>query len=1054
MSNFLFKFNLKRWLNVTFLFAICLPLITYANSSSEGFTRPNTKYSGNTVIIVSGKVTNEDHIPIAGVTVAVKGTSFGVSTDADGMYKINVSNNSSILVFKSIGYLTQEININGITTINAELKRDTKSLEEVVVVGYGSQKRASVTGAVSSVSGKTLSVLPVGGVDQALQGRIAGLTVTNNGSPGNAPIIAIRGISSINFGSGPLYVIDGVPGGLNNVDAGDILSVDVLKDASAAAIYGSRATNGVIIITTKKGANNGRLQIDVNSYVGVQNLIKRYSLLNTQQYVQYATALDGANSLPPRLQPANFNLSIYPGTSQTFASTNTDWQKEYFKSNAPIMQHNIAISGGNGVSRFYTSAGYFDQSGITQATNYSRKNFRINSEHNIGKLLTFSENFTGAISKQRYDIPPGNITAITNVIRMLPYLPVRNPTNLGGFEGPISSFDGSDPANPVEYALINQNTNNGVELHGVASATLKIAPWLKLTSTYGIDYGSNLNQTYNPIYNDGGTLSSSVANISDNRGTGTSQLFTQQLTFDKTFFNDHHVSAVVVYETQGNISSYQTSSGQQSTNLVKTLNGATNLFTNYTYGTNLLISEVARVGYDYQGKYLVSGSIRRDGFSVFAPGHKYANFPAASIGWKVDRENFMKNLTQISELKLRAGYGVTGIDGAALGNYPYQQAVASNVGTYPFNNNIGNNIGNVSTYYGLSNYDLGWEITKQFNYGLDLGLFKNKVTLSAELYHRETDNLILNAPTPPSIGFGGNGTPQNVGSMKNTGFELTLGYHKNEGSFKWDITGIFGLDRNKVLKMNTPTASISAGGDVSFGGGAPITYTIAGQPVQSFYGYVVQGIFQNAADVAGHATQQGAAPGDLMFKDINHDGVIDANDRTFLGSYLPKFTYALNYGASYKHFDLSLFFQGVYGNKIFNAENVILQGMPRLFNASTAVLNAWTSSNTNTSIPRAAQGDPNGNVRPSNRWIEDGSYLRLKNLSLGYNLSSDWLKSFTNNTFTKLRVYVSSTNLLTFTKYTGLDPEIGSKNGTLTNGIDYGQYPSPRVVQLGIQATF
>jgi hypothetical protein len=313
---------------------------------------------------------------------------------------------------------------------------------------------------------------------------------------------------------------------------------------------------------------------------------------------------------------------------------------------------------------------------------------------------------------------------------------------------------------------------------------------------------------------------------------------------------------------------------------------------------------------------------------------------------------------------------------------------------------------------------------------------------------------LLTVPTSPSLGFNGAGTLANVGSMRNRGFEVTLGYHKTHGEFRYDIMGTFALNRNKILTLNTANASITAGGDADYGGGDPITSTVVGQPVQSFYGYIADGIFQNAGEVANSAKQTGAAPGDIKFRDINHDGVITDADRTFIGSYLPKFTYSLNYSASYKNFDAIVFFQGVYGNKIFNGERIILEGMPRLFNAGTNVLNAWTPTNTNTNIPRAISGDPNGNKRPSTRWIESGSYLRVKNMQIGYNFPTSWLKSKTDNALNRLRIYVASTNLLTFTKYKGLDPEIGSRNGTLTNGIDYGQYPQPRTVQLGLQATF
>lgn len=1036
---------------------ICVTIIssTFAANGSAYLrhTSPNELKKMNADLSVSGKVTDEDGVPLSGVTVTIKGTSTATGTDKDGNYRINVPNEHTMLVYSFVGYETRTVQVDGKSVINVQLTSHNKALNEVIVVGYGTQKRANVTGAVSSVSGKTLSVLPVGGVDQALQGRVAGLTVTNNGSPGSAPIVQIRGVSSIGYGGDPLYIIDGFPGSIGSLDPRDIQSVDVLKDASAAAIYGSRATNGVIIITTKKGSA-GKVQLSVDSYVGVQEVTKRFDLLNTDQYVQYERALDGAAGIgvPPRLQSANFNMPIYAGSSQTFAETNTDWQSAYFQKGI-IEQHDVSLSGGNENSKFFTSAGYFNQDGITVGTSFSRKNFRMNSDHNLNKFITIGETFNVAETRQRFGIPPGNRTPLTNVIRMQPYLPVYDPNNQGGYFGPQSSFDGADPVNPVEQALINENRNFGFGIHGNAYLTAKFTPWLKFNSTYGIDYGTNRQEQYTPIYNDGGTSSQPLASITENTNSGTTTLYTQQLTFDKNF-GKHHVSAVAVYEVQTNRSDSQNSFGNQNNNIIRTLNNATNTTTNYTYGTNVLQSLVGRLAYDFEGKYLISGSLRRDGLSVWAPGHKYENFPAASVGWKVDQESFMQGVKAISELKLRAGYGVTGINGTVLGNYPYVSNVSAGGTTYPFDNlATGNNSGNGSYYSALSNYFLHWEVTKSANVGFDLGLFQNAFTLSAEVYKRKTDNLILTIPVPPSEGVGA--PLANVGSMQNTGVELTAGYHKTSGDFKYDITGMFSLDRNKVTSLTgAANGTITAGGDADFGGGGPITNTSVGQPIQYFYGYVVEGIFQNAADVSGHATQTGAAPGDLKFKDINHDGVIDANDRVNLGSYLPKFTYSVNYAASYKNFDLALFFQGVYGNKIFDAEKIIREGMARLFNSDVNVLRAWTPSNTNTDIPRAISGDPNSNVRPSTRWIEDGSYLRLKNIQLGYNVPMTWLKPATNNLISKVRIYLSSTNLFTVTKYTGLDPEVGSKNGTLTNGIDYGQYPTPREFQVGLQATF
>jgi TonB-dependent starch-binding outer membrane protein SusC len=1005
-----------------------------------------------TVKTVTGKITNDGGLGLSGVSVNVKNTSKGVVTDANGNFSIDVPA-GTVLVVSSVGYEIAEITVGSKNSYSLALKSISQSLEQVVVVGYGSQKRTTLTGAISTVTSKTLNELPVASIDQALQGRVAGLSVVNNGSPGSTPIISIRGISSINGSAEPLYVIDGFPtGSLNTFDGRDVESVEVLKDASAAAIYGSRATNGVILITTKKGKRNSRLQVTLDSYVGIQSPAKKIDLLNTEQYVQYATNLLGAANLPPRLQPANFNKPIYTGATQTFAQTNTDWQDEYFKRNSLITQHNISIGGGNGGSRFFSSAGYYKQEGIAQGLGYERGNFRINSEHIISKVFTFGENLYLAVADQQYEGTGGNRSPLANVIRMQPYLPVYNPANpLGGFFGPISSFDGSDPTNPVEPALLDEYHSKQLKILGSAFVEVNFTKWLKFRSTFGLDYSNNASNQYRPIYNDGGTLAFSTASIGRQRNLFTTLLYTQQLGFDKTF-GKHHIGATAVFETQGQRFTGESASGDQNNNLIRTLNGASNLNTNAVKGETFIESYVGRVTYDYSNKYLFSASIRRDGLSVWAPGNKFGTFPSASVGWRIDQEKFMEQFKNVSELKVRAGYGLTGLNGASLGSYPWQVGINENATAYPFSGVPSNGPG--SFYSQLGNLDLSWETTKQLNFGIDLGLFKNKVSLVAEYFNRQTDNLILGVPTAFSQGFNGGGVLANVGAMRNTGFEFQAAYHKTKGAFKWDATGLISIIKNRVLNLNTENGSIGAGGDADFGGGTDITLTKAGQAVQSFYGWVTDGLFQNAAEIASHALQSGAGVGDIRFKDINEDGVINDADRVFLGSYLPDFTYSLNLSASYKNFDASLFLQGNQGNKIYNGGRVLTEGMIRLFNAGTAVLNAWTPANPNTTIPRTINSDPNKNARVSDRWIEDGSYMRIKNVTIGYTLPESLLTRLTKGAVTRFRVYMSSQNLLTITQYKGWDSEIGTRRGTLTNGIDYGQYPSARSFQFGLQAGF
>ncbi len=1007
---------------------------------------------------ITGKVTDSNGNPVPNASVVVKGTSVGTVTENDGSYSLTVPASGKILVFSSLNQAPLEVTIGNETTISPSLKPVEAVLTDVVVVGYGTQKRSKITGAVSSVSGKTLNELPAVSVAQSLQGRVPGLTVTNNGSPGTEPIVRIRGISSITYASNPLYVVDGFPtGDLATIDTRDIESVDVLKDASAAAIYGSRATNGVIMITTKKGKRDGKLHVSLDSYYGTQEVTKRLSLLNTQQFMQYALAYRG--SQVPRLTDPTINQPIYTGATQTYGQTNTNWQDAYFKQ-GNMTQHNIGLSGGNDVSRFYASAGFTDQSGIAPHVGYKRYNFRINSEHTISKNVTFGQNLYISYGDQAYDNnETGTRTNLINVIKMMPHIPVHDPTSTDGFRGVNSVLDGGDPTNPIEDATVkNPGNRTTVKMLGTAYLDVTFTKWLKFRSTLGLDYANGLDYRFSPIFNDNGTVagsSASQATITNNRSVSTVQLYTQQLTFDKAF-GDHHVNVVAVYEYQNQKTRQENESGNQASNELQTLNNASNVSAQTLIGKNALISYLGRINYDFKGRYLISGAVRRDGLSVWAPGKKWATFPSGSVGWRVDQGTFMRGVSKISELKLRAGYGITGLNGTILGNTPWLVGVNANSAYYPFGNSL--NSGPASSIQALGNKDLEWEKTKQINIGLDLGLLNNAVTISAEYFKRNTDNLILAVPLPPSLGYLTSTVNENVASMQNSGFELQLGYNDRKGDFKWNVSGNISFITNKVLALAAGVPNIEAGSDVDLSEGYNITNTAVGHPIQSFYGWQVEGIFQSADEVTKHATQTAAtAPGDLKFKDINGDGKIDNNDRTFLGSFIPDYSYSFNLGASYKNFDVSVFFQGVQGNKIYNATRGATEGMVRFFNAGTQVLDAWTPTHTNTNIPRAVSSDPNQNARTSTRFLEDGSYLRLKNIMIGYNMPEKSLQSLLKGAVKSFRFYISAQNVLTFTKYTGYDPEVGNLapgSSSLTNGIDYAVYPQPKAYQVGIQANF
>jgi len=1009
---------------------------------------------------VQGKVVDETGKPVPSASVTIKGTTRGTTSDENGNFNLSVSP-SDQLVISSVGFITKEVKVGGGGNITVSLSSTSSELSDVIVVGYGTQRRTAVTGAISTVSGKTITELPVASVQQALQGRVPGLQVTNNGSPGTEPLVRIRGISSITYASNPLYVIDGFPtGDLSTFDTRDIESVDVLKDASAAAIYGSRATSGVIMITTKKGRRDGKLNVSLSSNYGIQNVSQRLSLLNPEQFDEYATAYRG--SKVPRRESPWLNTPIYQGAATTYGNNITDWQDAYFRQ-GNMTQTNIGLSGGNDVSRFYASAGYFDQDGTAPSVGYKRYNFRINSDHRISKVFTFGENLYMAYANQAYDNNETQTrTNLVNVIKMMPYMPVYDPTTTDGFRGVNSVLDGGDPTNPIEDATVkNPGSRKNAKIFGVAYAEINFTSWLKFRTTYGVDYANGLDYRFSPIFNDSGAVAGSsaiLATITNNRAISTVQLATQQLTFDK-YFGVHHVGATAVYEYQGQKIRNENANGNQPSNNLQTLNNASNTFVQTLIGKNALVSYLGRLNYDFKGKYLLSAAIRRDGLSVWAPGKKWATFPSGSIGWRIDQEEFMKNQTKISELKLRGGYGITGLNGTVLGNTPWLVGVNANSAYYPFGNSLTS--GPSSSIQALGNSDLNWEKTKQLNIGLDLGLLNNAFTLSAEYYQRKTDNLILAVPIPPSLGYLTTTVNQNVASMRNNGFELQLGYNENKGDFTWNATGNISIITNKVLSLADGVPNIEAGSDVDLTEGYNVTNTAPGHAVQSFYGWVIDGIFQSDDEVNKSPFQTaGTGAGDFKFKDLDGNDTIDIRDRTFLGSFIPKFTYSFNLGANYKGFGLTVFFQGVQGNKIYNALRTTTEGMVRFFNAGTAVLNAWTPQNTNTSVPRAISSDPNQNARPSTRFLEDGSYLRLKNIVLSYTVPQASLQSITKGAIKSFNIYISAQNILTFTKYSGYDPEVGNRTpgisgtGQLTNGVDYAVYPQPKAYQVGINVNF
>lgn len=988
---------------------------------------------------VGGTVTEEGTgQAIPGVNVRSKLSAGGAVTDSDGNFRISVSPQDT-LVFSFVGYHSEEVPVGNQTTINVSLAQNIQTLSELVVVGYGTQERARVTGAISSVGSKEIQEQPVTSVDQALQGRAAGITVANSGSPGVNPLVRIRGMGTVGDNN-PLYVIDGMPaGGLNEINPNDIESIEILKDASAAAIYGSRAANGVVIVTTKKGSR-GRTQINVDAYAGVQNAWRRLDLLNRDQYLAYGRDLLGEN-VPERFN----NLG-------RFANVDTDWQDAMFRT-APIQDYNVSVSGGGDNSVFNVGGGYFKQDGIMLGTGFERYSFRANSEFNLGRLKV-GETLTLAYTTRDNEPYSGGRTQMEHMLKMLPYIPVYDETRVGGFGGAeTNALDGSDPENPVLNAYLHRNLDQNMKILGTAYASFEIIQGLEYKFVVGLDMNFGYNDQFMPVYNSPGQYQyNNLARLNQSRTDFISPMISNQLSFNRDF-GQHHIDVIGVVEQQTSTFRRMNATGQTAlTSAIDVLSIAESPTIAGSRNEYALISYLGRVNYDFAGKYLLGASIRRDGGSRFGT-EKWGTFPSVSAGWRISEEEFLRNVGAVSELKLRGSWGQVGND--RIGDYGYELTLAGQ----QFYVVQGNLVPGV-TARAMTNPNIRWETTTMANIGLDMGFLNNRITASLEYFNNETSDMLLPVPIPPSKGFDIPPTA-NVGTVVNKGFELTANYNQSAGAFRWSLGGNISWIRNELTSLGIGNSVPGAGFIFT---GNPVTWTEEGQPIAFFYGWKTDGIFQTQAEVDAHAFQtEQTAPGDIRFVDVNGDGEITAADRVNIGHFLPDFSYGLNATANYSNFDLSLFFQGVQGNEILNTNRYHLEGMTRLFNAGTAVLDRWTGPGTSNTVPRAVEGDPNFNSRISDRFVEDGSYLRLKNLTIGYTLPEAVLGNLGNGFIRKVRLYATSQNLLTFTNYTGYDPEIGvrpdlaNQGGqvqTLNSGVDFGQYPQPRTFIGGIQIGF
>jgi len=1010
-----------KWLYQKLCFSILLIILIVGVNSNNLFAQQTT---------ITGKVT-DDTGGLPGVTVLLKGTSNGTSTDPTGNYSLNVADASGTLVVSFIGYQTQEVAINNRTTINIKLATDAKALEEVVVVGYGTQKKSDLTSAISQISAKEIEAEPIVQVGQALQGKVAGLQVSqNSGSPGSGLMVRIRGASTVN-NSQPLYVIDGNPNA-NPIDIvpDQIESIQVLKSASAAAIYGAQGANGVILITTKQG-KTGKPQFDISFTQGLQQVRKLMPLTNAREYAElYNEGLRNAGQAPLYSDPASLGEG-------------TNWQKEMFRV-APMTELQVSASGGNEASKFYFSSGYTRQEGIIKGSDFDRLNLRVNSSHQVNKIIKVGENLS--VSYARYNsIGEFNFASMLgNTLTANPLIPVRMPD--GSWGNDPNSLNSANPAAAISF---NNNKSIRPVMNGNVYTDITPLTGLIFRSQFNFNLGYQEREVFVPFYEINALNRNLVANLTQVNNTFREWNWANTVTYTKSL-GAHNFDLLAGVTAQENVSRYTEAyaaglpNAATESSSLRYLDLATQgARVNGNAGEWGLLSYLGRINYNYGDRYFTTINFRADGSSRFGANNKFGYFPSFSLGWKVSSENFLKDQSWVNTLMIRGGWGALGNQNS-LPNYAFASLVTPNM-NYAFGENQAVIRGQAPI--GMGNPDLKWESTKETNVGFDFTGFNGRITASFDFYNKLTSDMLLRVPVVQSSGI--QTAPfVNGGNVRNRGYELSLGYaNTTPGGFYFSVSGNITQNRNKILELSNNGSALFTWVDFV----QNIGITQVGGPIAAYYGYKTDGIFQSQEEVDNHAFQSaGTRPGDFRFQDTNGDGTITALDQTVIGDPWPKMMYGFNTDLEYKNFDFRMNIQGVYGNQIFSAWKFRLMGA-NFFNYHEEALNRWTGPGTSNEVPRLITNDPNNNFRSSDFYLEDGSYLRVKNVQIGYKVPQNLVN------IRNLRVFASITNALTFSKYIGMDPEIGTDNNNTSDtannplfiGIDEANYPQPRIYTVG-----
>lgn len=1023
---------------------------------------------------IAGNVKDARGDALPGVSIVVKGTQRGTTSDSQGNFRLLVPENSATLIFSFVGYQTQEIAVGNRSEVNVALAAAEQTLNEVVVTGYIAQQKRDITGSVAIVDVAEAKKIPASNIAEQLQGRVAGVQVSSSGEPGSVAFIRIRGIGSINQNA-PLYVIDGVPvqneTNLNFLNPNDVESIQVLKDAASASIYGSRAANGVIVITTKRG-KAGASKINVDVFTGIQAPASHPDLANPEELLQINKGLAAGAGIPfqsttypngqlpdfltraggfltgdPAVDPGRYFLNSDPTADASknylISKANkqgTDWFREIYKP-APITSVQLSASGGSDKGQFFLGANYFDHHGIMIKNFYKRYQMRINSAYTVKKHIQVGENFSVAYQTTQAGMgSPYERSPFSNALRIPQIVPVHD---INGYWGSPAGTN-AIPDNPVaQLTRLAENQGYNVRLTGNVYAEVNFLRHFTAKTSFGLDFGTSQSRGYTARNFEATELNASNG-MNRTLASNRNWVWYNTVAYNQDY-GDHRISALLGWETRKNSYDGFSASGNGLTfgddpnyRILTNTNSKTWNLGDYR-GAVGLASLFSQVNYAFKDKYLVSGTLRRDGVSRFIE-HPYGVFPAGSVGWRLSKEEFLKSLSAVNELKLRVSYGAVG-NNEIGSDYPGYSNYIQDLATTGYSiNGLPNATVLGFAQASVGNPDLRWETTKLLNVGLDARLF-NALDLTVEWYDRKTSDILYQVPLPTTAGNIGK-IPMNIGAMRNTGVDLQLGYSGKAiaNQLVYGLALTAGHYKNTMVTIDANSNSFISGNDSRIG---PITRTVVGQPVSQFWGYISDGVIQTEAQLP--ATRGNAKVGRLNFRDLNGDGVINQEDQGIIGSPIPKLTYGLNLTANYKGLDLSLYFQGVYGNQLFNMVRYFTDFAT--FNGNHSRKMLYEAGIT---YPKL---DANDNYSPqrSTFYVEPGSYFRAKNLTVGYHLPSQ----FTNRLgIDRLRVYIQGQNLFTITKYSGLDPDVTIPNGDLSMGVDNGRYPIARSVYFGINLEF